>query len=41
MAREFANYEGIVRRLRAKSPADRFQSAGQLLGTIADLNVRP
>jgi len=34
IAPKFANYEGILRRLLAKSPADRFQSAAQLLEAI-------
>jgi hypothetical protein len=29
----------MLRRLLAKEPADRFQSAGELLDTIADLKV--
>ena len=39
IARQFASYEGIVRRLLAKSPDDRFQSARELLHTIAELEV--
>jgi hypothetical protein len=35
----FARYESILRRLLAKSPNDRFQSARQLLDTIANLNT--
>jgi hypothetical protein len=34
-----APYEGILRRLLAKAPADRFQSARELLQAIADLKV--
>ena len=36
---QFACYEGLVRRLLAKEPDDRFQSAGDLLHTIGDLKV--
>ena len=39
IAPQFASYEGMLRRLLAKEPADRFQSAGELLDTIADLKV--
>jgi hypothetical protein len=39
IAPQFANYEGILRRLLAKSPKDRFQSAGELLQNIASLKV--
>jgi serine/threonine protein kinase len=39
IAPQFASYEGILRRLLAKSPADRFQSARELLDTIASLKV--
>jgi eukaryotic-like serine/threonine-protein kinase len=39
IAPEFASYEGMLRRLLAKSPADRFQSARELLQTIADLKA--
>ncbi|MGA9028395.1 MAG: serine/threonine-protein kinase, partial [Steroidobacteraceae bacterium] len=35
--RQFAPYAGILRRLLAKSPEDRYQSAGELLGAIAGL----
>jgi hypothetical protein len=35
IAPKFARYEGILRRLLAKSPADRYQSAAQLLEAIA------
>jgi hypothetical protein len=34
-----APYEGILRRLLAKAPADRFQSARELLQAIADLKL--
>ncbi|MEA3150886.1 MAG: eukaryotic-like serine/threonine-protein kinase, partial [Gammaproteobacteria bacterium] len=36
---QFASYEMILRRLLAKSPGDRFQSARELLQTIAGLKV--
>jgi hypothetical protein len=39
IAAEFTSYEGLLRGLLAKSPADRFQSAGALLGAIAALKV--
>jgi hypothetical protein len=39
IAAEFASYEGLLRGLLAKSPADRFQSAGALLTAIAALKV--
>ncbi|MGA2841775.1 MAG: serine/threonine-protein kinase [Steroidobacteraceae bacterium] len=39
IAPQFASYEGILRRLLEKSPADRFQSARELLDTIASLKV--
>ncbi len=39
IAPQLACYEGMLRRLLAKSPADRFQSAGELLQTIAELKV--
>ncbi len=39
IAPEFANYEEILRRLLAKLPADRFQSASELLQAIAALKV--
>jgi eukaryotic-like serine/threonine-protein kinase len=39
IAPEFASYEGLLRGLLAKSPADRFQSAGALLSAISALKV--
>ncbi|MEP6883337.1 MAG: serine/threonine-protein kinase [Gammaproteobacteria bacterium] len=39
IAPKFAGYEALLRRLLAKSPADRFQSAGELLEAIAALKV--
>src|ERR1700726_4009322 len=39
IAPEFANYEGVLRRLLAKSPNDRYQSAGALLEAISALKI--
>jgi serine/threonine protein kinase len=39
IAPEFAGYEALLQRLLAKSPADRFQSARELLESIAALKV--
>jgi hypothetical protein len=39
IAPEFASYKGLLRGLLAKSPDDRFQSAGALLTAIAALKV--
>jgi hypothetical protein len=39
IAPQFAVYAGLLRRLLAKSPADRYQSAQELLDSIADLQV--
>ncbi len=36
---QFANYEPLLRRLLAKSPADRFQSAREVIEAVADLKV--
>jgi len=36
---QYAPYEPLLRRLLAKEPADRFQSAGELLSAVAELNV--
>jgi hypothetical protein len=35
----YALYEPLLKRLLAKEPADRFQSAGELLSAVAELNV--
>ena len=39
LAPQFASYEPIIRKLLAKAPVDRFQSARELLDAIADLKV--
>lgn len=39
IAPEFASYEGLLRGLLAKSPDNRFQSAGALLTAIAGLKI--
>ncbi len=39
IAPEFASYETVLRRLLAKSPGDRYQSAGELLAAISALNI--
>jgi serine/threonine-protein kinase PpkA len=39
IAPEFAPYEGLIRRLLAKSPDKRYQSAGELLSAIAALTM--
>jgi serine/threonine protein kinase len=39
IAPEFASYEALLQRLLAKLPADRFQSARELLQSIAALKV--
>src|SRR6266436_3338960 len=39
IAPEFASYDALLQRLLAKSPADRFQSARELLQSIAALKV--
>ena len=36
---QYAPYEPMLRRLLAKQPADRFQSARELLGAVAELKV--
>jgi serine/threonine protein kinase len=36
---DLAPYADILRRLLAKSPSDRFQSARQLIDTIADVKI--
>jgi serine/threonine-protein kinase PpkA len=37
IAPQYSKYEGLLRRLLAKSPNDRFQSAGELLTAVATL----
>jgi eukaryotic-like serine/threonine-protein kinase len=39
IAAEFAPYEGVLRRLLAKSPDNRYQSAAELLSALAALKV--
>ncbi len=39
IAAQFALYEGVLRRLLAKAPADRYQSAGELLAAISALKI--
>jgi serine/threonine protein kinase len=39
IAPQFACYEPMIRKLLAKAPADRFQSARELLDAIAELPV--
>jgi tRNA A-37 threonylcarbamoyl transferase component Bud32 len=39
IAPKFAQFSGILHRLLAKAPADRYQSAGELLGAIAALKT--
>ncbi len=39
IAPEFASYEGVLRRLLAKSPDDRYQSAGELLAAVSALKI--
>jgi eukaryotic-like serine/threonine-protein kinase len=41
IAPQFAKYEGLLRRLLAKSPDSRFQSAGELLNAISGLKNSP
>jgi hypothetical protein len=36
---QYAPYEPLLKRLLAKEPADRFQSAGELLSAVAELKV--
>jgi hypothetical protein len=36
---QFAAYDGLLRRLLAKSPGDRYQSAGELLAAISTLKI--
>ena len=39
IAPQFATYEGLLRTLLAKAPADRYQSAGELLAAISALKI--
>src|ERR1700733_502345 len=39
IAPQFASYEGLLRTLLAKAPADRYQSAGELLAAISALKL--
>jgi eukaryotic-like serine/threonine-protein kinase len=39
IAPEFASYEGVLRRLLAKSPEHRYQTAGELLTALSTLKV--
>jgi len=39
IAPQFAAYEGLLRRLLAKAPGDRYQSAGELLAAISALKI--
>ncbi len=39
IAPEFASYEDLLRRMLAKSPADRFQSAAELLQALSALKI--
>jgi len=36
---QYASYEPLLRRLLAKSPADRFQSARELIEAVGELKV--
>jgi serine/threonine protein kinase len=36
---QYASYEPLLKRLLAKEPADRFQSAGELMSAVAELKV--
>jgi hypothetical protein len=36
---QFAAYDGLLRRLLAKAPGDRYQSAGELLAAISTLKI--
>jgi serine/threonine-protein kinase PpkA len=39
IAPQFAAYEGVLRRLLAKAPGDRYQSAGELLAAVSALKI--
>jgi eukaryotic-like serine/threonine-protein kinase len=39
IAPQFAAYEGLLRRLLAKAPGDRYQSAGELMAAISTLKI--
>ena len=39
IAPQFADYEGLLRRLLAKAPADRYQTARELLEAISALKL--
>jgi hypothetical protein len=41
IASEFARYEGVLRRLLAKSPDQRYQTAGELLAALSTLKAMP
>jgi serine/threonine-protein kinase PpkA len=36
---QFGTFEPLVRRLLAKSPADRYQSAGEVLSAVAAIKI--
>jgi hypothetical protein len=39
IAPQFALYEGVLRKLLAKAPGDRYQSAGELLAAVSALKI--